>query len=459
MFEIEEKQLNELNQVIRDIPEPDNINEYIKRGLLLGIKKKKNNTVKLFANIAAALIMVIFIVSVRTIPVMAEYMSKIPGLGYLVDLINYDKGLKSAIDNNFIQHINLSQTHDGITFTISDVILDNSKSIIFYSIKHDGTPCYVLLDDVKFLDDNNNILKAVSSWNYPPNDNEDKTSTHNNKIELDFNDETLLPDNIKIEITLKQSDIPYIDPNSQQTKLAPVWKFQLPVDKAKINRMQSTYLLNKSISIEGQTIQFKQVDITPTRIAVKIEYDKNNSKKIFRYDDIKLIDEKGEEWGNIINGISSARKDENHEILYFQSNYFNTPKELYLQGTSLRALDKDKCTVQVDIEKGTLISAPDNKLTLDGISSSDHDSILRFNLKVDNPFDNNYVYHLFEHEFRDSNNKLLMADNTGTNTSINGAQQQINFSIKSDLKIKNPIYLTLEDYPKRITGSFKIKIK
>ncbi|MFA6709527.1 MAG: DUF4179 domain-containing protein, partial [Fusobacterium sp.] len=164
MFDTEERELNKLNQTMKDVLKPDNIDEYVKKGLALGIKKKRKSQIKKFSNIAAALILVIFISSIRAIPTFAEFVTRIPGLEYIVKFINYDKGLKSAIENNFIQHINSYVTHEGLTVTIKDAIIDSSKGIIFYSIENKGSHHFVNLENMKFMDEKGEQLKAGVSW-------------------------------------------------------------------------------------------------------------------------------------------------------------------------------------------------------------------------------------------------------------------------------------------------------
>lgn len=458
MFDMEERELSKLNQSMKDIPKPDNINEYVKKGVALGIKKKRRSRIKMFSNIAAALILAMFITSVRAIPAFAQYVTTIPGLEYIVNLINYDKGLQSAVENNFIEHINSSVTHEGLTVTIKDVILDSSKGIIFYSIENKGSHRFVNLENMNFMNEKGEHLKAGVSWGGFINKDMAVEKKLDGMVEINFFNETVIPDKIFIEAKLRESTTANPEPGNPENVLSSVWKFELTVDKEKIKSMEKTYVLDQSTVVEGQKILFKKITISPTRIAVEVEYDKNNSKKIFRFDDLKLIDEKGETWATITNGVSGSIIDENHEMLYFQSNYFTDPKELYLTGSSIRAFDKDKCTVEIDVENSKLLKAPNDRLSLTGISRNGSNMTLDFNLRVDDPRDEHYSYNVISYYIKDASGKVYERGTAGSTSSINGVQHN-DLTINKAENIKSPLYLNLEDYPERIKGDFKLKIK
>jgi hypothetical protein len=442
-----------------NIEVPENIDDYVKRGIALGIKKKKANKRKLAVNAVVICVLTIFTVSVRISPAFAAYMVKVPGLEYLVKLINYDKGLQSAIENNFVQNINASVTNEGIKVTIKDVIIDNSKAIIFYSIENQRDDKYVSLDEIKITDEKGEILKIGITWGDSRPDEKSISRKVENKFELDFNEETVLPDKLYIDICLRERNT-YDDVREKENVLPANWHYEIPVDKEKIKSMERNYMVNQKVEVEGQIILFNKVTITPTRIAVEVEYDKNNTKKIMRFDSLELVDEKGEKWATITNGVSAAKKDEYHETLYFQSNYFNDPREIYIQGYSVRALDKEKLTVEVDLKNSRLLNVPDNKLTLESIANNNGLTTFNFNLEVDENLDKNYAYNVFSHgvdAVKDADGNTYEYERSGVSTDGTN-MQNIYLVIKTDDKLKGPLSFKIEDYPERIKGSFKVKI-
>ncbi|GAA0720990.1 hypothetical protein GCM10008905_10850 [Clostridium malenominatum] len=454
MFEREEKELMELGEKINNTTKPDSIDEYIKKGIEEGQMKKKRMRAKKLANIVA---FVTLITSIRVSPAIAVVLSKVPGLEYIVNLINYDKGIKDIVDNNFVQPINLSEEHEDLVFSIKDIIIDSSKCIVFYSIENKGNHRFVNLNEMKFTDELGEGLKAAITWGSFIDKDMNIEKKLEGKVELNFGEETIIPDKLFIAVTLRESDEGN-DSRDKQKILSSIWKFEIPVDKEKFEEMHKVYDINEKFEIEGQKISFKTLTITPTRIALEVEYDKNNSKKILGFDDLAILNEKGEEWARISNGVIGSSKDDYNETLYFQSNYFANPKELHIKGSSIRAVDKDKLEVIVDMDKNELIKAPDHRLTLKSISKGNEEITLEFSLITDKIMDEKHAYNVFSHEFKDGSGKVYNNKSSGTHAGESN-EQGILYHISSEIKYKNPIYLKVYNYPERIKGEFDIKVK
>ena len=460
MFDNEEKQLMELSEKLNNKSKPDCIDDYIKRGINLGQVKKKRIKIRIYSNVAVLIIFVFFSASIRVSPVFASYISKVPGLQYLVNLINYDKGIKDAVENNFILNINMSQEHEGLVFTIKDIIIDNSKAILFYSIQNKTNHKFVNIAEIKLKDENGKDVIASSGFDLFVNKNMMDQMELLGKVEFNFsNEETIIPDRLFIDVKLQDEVTNESISQDKRNILISTWKFNIPIDKEKLKNMKVVYNLNQNIEIHGQKIFFKTVTITPTQISAEIEYDKSNSKKILGYDDIEIVNEKGEKWATIMNGVSGTRKDDDHQTLFFQSNYFTNPKELYIKGSSIKSLDKDKLKVIVDVDKKVLLKSPDDKLTLKSATVIKGKTSLEFELLKDKILDKDKGYFVFQYDFEDTDGNLINQKASGE-THLNGTDRQyIYYTITNDSKFKNPIFLTIWDYPTRIKGDFKVKIK
>ena len=458
MRNIEEKELMDIKERLQAVPKPEDIDNYIRKGIELGCKKKKRQKVKYFSNIAAALFLTVFISLTRSSQVFADYLVKIPGLEYLVNLINYDKGLQEAVENNFIQHVNASVEQEDLVFTIKDIIIDNARGIIFYSIENKGNHRFVNLKEMTVTNKIGEDLKASKSWGMIIDKDMQTNKIIEGKVELNFDMETIIPDTLCIDIKLKEAASQEYEARNDEITLNPTWKFSIPVDKKKFENMQRNYSINETIEIEKQKIIIEDVVINPTRIAVNVEYPSSNTKKILRYDDLQLVNEKGEIWATIINGVSGTRRDDNHETLYFQSNYFTDPKELYIKGSSINALDKDKLVLELDIEENKIIKAPDDRLSLKSVKRTEETTSYEFNINVEGVFDNKYCYHIFGYNLKDSDGNVFHQQNSGFGTDGTNIQR-VEYTLASALKLKSPIYINIDDYPQRIIGEFRVKIK
>ncbi|SHI94206.1 protein of unknown function [Clostridium amylolyticum] len=457
MFDREEETLMRVAENINQGFKSSDIDEYIKSGISLGKKKKRRAKMRMYTSVVALFTFIMLITSIRISPAFAYYVSKVPGFNYIVKLINYDKGIKDAVDNNFVEQINASQEHDDIVFTIKDIIIDNSKAIIFYSIENKGDHRFVNLHNMSFKDEKEDESTiAGSGWSYFINKDMNIYKKLEESVEIDFNEKSQIPETLLISIKLKESKGEGYSENSAEL-LPYTWDFKIHIDKKKFEDMSKRYTLNKNIEIEGQRIIFKALTITPTRMALEIEYDKNNTKKILGFDDIEIVDENGENRSTIINGISGTKIDDYNEIIYFQSNYFADPKELYIKGSSIRALDKDKCTVEIDIENNKLLKAPDDKFILNSVNKGDKELILDYKVISNDPKDKDNHYNSFHNGIKDSNGKIYQ-EHRGTSSSSSSVSSTTSY-ITIDSKIKSPIYLNISNYPAWIKGDFKIKVK
>lgn len=457
MFEKEEEVLKNISEKINNEAKSTDIDNYIKRGISLGKKKKRRAKIRMYTSIAALFTFIILITSIRTSPAFAYYVSKVPGFNYIVKLINYDKGIKDAVENNFVEQINASQEHDDLVFTIKDIIIDNSKALIFYSIENKGDHRFVNLHSISLKDEKGDELTfAGSGWTYFINKDMNVYKKLEENIEINFTEEAKIPEDIFISVKLKENKAEVYSEGSEEV-LPFTWNFKIHIDKKKFQDMSKKYDLNTNIEIEGQKIIFKNLTITPTRMALEIEYDKNNTKKILGFDDIEIVDENGETRG-IINGVSGTRVDDNNEIIYFQSNYFADPKELYIKGSSIRAIDRGKSTVEIDIENNKLLKAPDNNFILNSVTKKDKELVLKYKIIKDNIKDKNRRYNIFYGEIKDGNGKTYQEYRN--NSSFNSpTENNITSYITIDNEIKSPIYLNINNYPTRINGDFKVKVK
>lgn len=418
-------------------------------------KKEERGKNKRFISIVAVIVIAILATSIRVYPAAAVAFSKVPGLEYIVKLINYDKGIKDIVDNDFVQPVNLSEKHEDIIFTIKDIIIDNSKCIVFYSIENKGNHRFVNLHEMKFTDESGKELIASEGWiGYIDRDMNIEKKLEGN-VELNFTEETIIPDKLFITVKLQESN----DTRGKQNILSSTWKFEIPIDKGKFETMHKVYNIDEKVEIEGQKIYFKTLTITPTRIALLVEYDKNNTKKILGFNDLSIFNKNGEEWARISNGVTSIIKNEYEDILYFQSNYFTNSKEIYIKGSSIRALDKDKLTVVVDTDKKKIIKGADYRLRFDSIDNNNVNDLesLKFILTKTGVMNAKNNYNVFKRSFKDSNGKAydiksIGIGNDGTN------EQTIFYNIPKGTIYKNPIYLTIEDYPAEIKGEFEIKV-
>ncbi|MFE8702954.1 DUF4179 domain-containing protein [Cytobacillus sp. FJAT-54145] len=458
MNEKEEKFLNERKNQLDQIEIPSRIDDYILSGLRKG---KKNRTSKTGywkkASLLVACLLLFLVGSIRFSPTVAAQMGKVPIFEGLVKLITMDKGLKLALENDFIRPIGVFDEHDGIKFTIDALMADESRILLFYTMENDGSVKEdVFINGIEFTDENDHPLRNYGV-SYGSSNFESTWVSEEGVIDISMQEGASFPETIYAKVKLARAAGE--ESTSDQRHSAEVistWNMKVPIDKNLFTGLKEVHELNETVEIGGQKFTFKEMVIHPTRIGLEVEYDPDNTKKIFQFDDIMLVDEKGESFGTINNGVSASHIDENRVILYFQSNYFSKPENIYIKGTSVRALEKKSLHVEVDLEQGKLLNLPDERLTFKGVRKSTEGLVLDFNLKITDPSDKDRHFDLFSSTYKDASQKEYFSNSSGS--SSDGDTQYQQYYIE-DRPYESPLILTINDYPSRITGSFNIKVK
>ncbi|ODA42360.1 DUF4179 domain-containing protein [Desulfosporosinus sp. BG] len=459
-------ELEVINELIQaksrsmDMAIPKDLDDYIQNGFAKGLKVQKARQFRKWSTLVACLLLVVLITVVRVSPAVAAVLHQIPGLGYIVELINYDKGLQSAVENDLFQPLGVSDEQEGVVFTVDGIVMDKSSLVIFYTVENKRGQGLVDLSEAKLFDEMGEPLKEVSIVSYASsNADQDGDGKVHSQINVNFSDLTVIPNNLSVKVQLRKI-IQDKYPQPSDT-LSSTWKVIIPVDKNKFTDMKKVYEVNQSVVIEGQKVTFEKVTVYPTRMILNVSYAPANSKKIFAFDDLVLVDEKGQEWGRM-NGVTGSRPDENHEILFFQSNYFTGPKKLFLRGKSIRALNKEELSVTLDLERERILKAPPN-LVLDHIVKTPSGKVaeLSFLLKTNPEYDKERGFNIFPFIFSDARGQSL---DTGEHYMLShsekpGYDQTITVTFPNNISYQSPITFQLEDYPSRITGDINIRIK
>jgi len=115
--------------------------------------------------------------------------------------------------------------------------------------------------------------------------------------------------------------------------------------------------MNQTVTIEDQKVTFKKIEIRPLSASLHVQYDAGNTMELFAFEDLKLVDEKGEPWSIYQNGLVGSEVSATEDIIYLESSYFEEPKELYLEFSKIRAMKKADLEVIVDPETNTVLKS------------------------------------------------------------------------------------------------------
>jgi hypothetical protein len=436
MFKKEEEKLVDYKNLFETIELPLNS---IEDAILAGFQKAKSEVQHkprlktwMLGVAAAAIVLIGFFTTIRVSPVFADYIKVIPGMEKIVDLIRDDKGKMLAIENDYYQKIGVSQEKNGVKFSVDGVIADEQGLVLFYTIQSqkEGKELYIEKPDMRALDGEKLDVGGIS---YASPQELDK-HTYNGTIHLDFQS-SLKAKKLELNLKLKGNEEAYsLD-------------FQLNKDI----KVKKVYSINKTITIEGQRISILDASIYPLRVGVHIKMDPKNTKKLLDFEDLRLIDENGETWNKISNGVTATKISDDEAIIYLQSNYFKNPKNLYLVINRIQAVDKSEGYVVVDTKKQQILKQPKGNDLTDVKVENDH---LQFTLHSQKEF------HAFPFgRILDGNGKELISESSDQNSADQKGITIQGVTIKDLANQVNPISLEIFFYPSWIKGEEKIKIK
>ncbi|GKS14817.1 hypothetical protein YDYSY3_58170 [Paenibacillus chitinolyticus] len=415
----------------------------IAQGIQRAKALRRRNRTFLTAAASFVLLVSVFGTMIHVSPAFAAAIRQIPGMEIFVRIMGtQDKGLARAVDNEFFQPINISHTQNGETVTLNGVIADESRIVVFYSWNSDHS-AWKRGPEVKLNPADGSYMPAVIGFQHSPVPSE-PVSSGSDYLDAMLVEGTPMPDDFIFEVKLAGED-------------GPVWKVPVKLDRELFMNRAETIPIGKSVVIQGQTVTFNEAKLYPTRILLDVSYEESNTKQLFGLRDIHLVTEKGERlssWG-------ASNISENKKILTFESSYFTQPKELYLEGSLVTALDKDQLTVKLDVANKRIVS-PDNRLQL--LKLTDMGDSYAVSLKLsglDSSWDN-MSYMAGTGSWEDAHGNTVEVSNHTSSRTL-GEDPESNASLESFTIPKKDyggvLTTTLHEWPNALKAPYRIRIK
>ncbi|WP_442599973.1 DUF4179 domain-containing protein [Neobacillus sp. D3-1R] len=435
MFEKEEKELEKLNHLYQDLQIPSDFGDQaIMDGIRRAGKIKKRNRQMAKVFLTASIVFLGLVGSVKVSDTMAAFISNVPGIEKVVEVIRKDKGLVAAVDHDYIQKVGIVDSHDGLKVSLDSVIHDEKNLIAFYKYEAEDQNLDIFPKDI--------ILKNSEGEKLPFQMKQGTLWTKNKEslleIKFPLSSEIQLPENLILSFTFRLGSGEVLEKE---------WNFPVILDKDKFLEKEEVKL-DKKVVVDGQEIMIKEITMYPTVTAVHVTYNSANSKKIFGFNDLQLVDENGEKWNPT--PLETEQISENEAIFYLESHYFKKPKELYLTFNTIRALEKDELWVVIDPEKEkVLVSPKDGKIT--EVVMRNEELQIKLNEK---PF-------AFKKEIFNTLDPIEGQNIMGSmGMSFSSSDHFILYSVPyTATEVQEPIKLKLIDYPATIQSKEEVRIK
>lgn len=430
MSQFNEHDFEKLNQELESIEIPI---EKIKAARQQGAMKFEHSNkrqIRTWKQIATVAILILaFVTTIRVSPAFAQTIAKIPGFAPLVDMITQDKGVKDIVDNQYYEELGIVQTKNELTFTLLGTIADESGMIIFYRLEAPNDISELETKEYNLKQDGKDV-QAAASYSWVP---KDPTKIIEDKIEVvSANKIDYSNPNFQLELTFD---------DAKDTSFTVPFTLTNPIEPTK------TIEVNEKVNIDNQIINVETLKISPLRAEVQLSTDGSNTMQILQINKLKVLDENGEEWGRISNGIVGfGGFRENYNSIFIQSNYFRKPESLTLVLDEIEALPKGDDFIEIDFLKQEIIKVPELKdfnLSLIGFNS------------IDVSYKSQQNTQLFNHVFDANGNQFYNSGYSFRNAGDATIEESYTFDLKDAV---NPVRIYFHSYPNYLKGSAEIKI-
>lgn len=334
------KKYQELLQKVPEVSTSSELSNAMKKVQNERRRKKRMYT----AMLTAAIFCFLILGMIRYSFSFAYAVAQLPGMKPLVEMIALDKGLQDIVENEYYEEMNVSQTIDGNTLTITGVVADHSGMIIYYKLQSStdlanmqGPPKVDVLTKNQPLDE----VMIGASWSAQS----EGTFEVEDTIEVAAN-EPLNYDVNEFELHFTMPDNPEVT-------------FNLPFTLKQDIKPSKHLPINEVVTMDGQNILVHELILSPIRTELVLSIDSNNTMDILHFADIQLYDDKGEQWGKIKNGVAGkgSLDDEKFSIM-LESNYFRIPQSFDIVFKEVEAIPKKDAYVTINWETKEVVEQP-----------------------------------------------------------------------------------------------------
>lgn len=258
--------------------------ERLDAALRNGLERERRHAVRisrkrlsLQLGLSAVFVLLLLTAFVRVSPSFAAIMKEIPGFGGFVELIEGDKTLVSALDNEFIQPMSLTDEKNGFKLTFNGVIADDNRLVILYTGEGPGITSETEIEDFKLLKENGEGVRGAIGFSQLGGDKEEAGSVMYDYFDASLQEGDAMPENIDLNVKLKDQWL----------------RINVPIDHSRFAGMREEIAVNEVIELDGQRLTVKSIVITPLQVRVIVKADPDNKLQTNGMIDAVLKDENG----------------------------------------------------------------------------------------------------------------------------------------------------------------------
>ena len=284
----------------------------------------------------------LFLLLVNCFPTFAAACEGLPVLGELAEALRFDKSLRLAVENEYVQPLGLSQTENGITARVEYLIVDQKNVNVFFRFytsdgrslragyRADTPGCVSVMENLDSLEDG--ALRRIG---------------------ILATDE--LPDTL--ELTLFAYDGEY--GSYEDADLAAEFHFSIEYDPS-FTAQGEVVPVGTAFTLEGQTLTVDRAEIYPTHMRLIVQEAEENTAALASLD-FYLTDDRGHTYDAGAGCLIQMGTTEQWERCYLvESPWFQNGKRYTLHIRGGQFLSKDRPPVRVDLRAKTAEGLPDD---------------------------------------------------------------------------------------------------
>ncbi len=367
-------------------------------------KKKRKRTAKLIACPVSGLAacFAVFVLLVNFCTPVAYACARIPVLRELAAAVTLSRSLTDAVDNEYVQTMDLSQTKDDIAAEIAYLIVDQKQVNIFYRLYSDkykklaanpAISCdnedagfYILSNDS--IQENGELLSVTVDFtqgNVP------------DKLQCTLRVYSNHVDNSQTPADESANGMNSEDVSSGPDYLAEM-EFTLEFDP-KFTASGKVFPVNKTVILDGQTITVTNIEVYPTHMRVEISESSNNTAWLKNLD-FYIETDRGMNFEPVSNGITALGSIDSPSMVSYRADspYFYEAEHLKLVITGAKWLRKDMETTYLNLITGEHGELPEGA-EFDSARKQDGDWVVKFRAEQE---EDGTMHRLFGDTFKNS---------------------------------------------------------
>lgn len=369
-------------------------------------KRKRKKTTQMIVRPLAGLAacFAVFVLLVNFCVPVAYACSLVPGLRELAAAVTFSRSLTDAVENEYVQPMDLSQIDNDITAYVDYLIVDQKQVNVFYRLNSDKYESLEIYPEVLNTDGVRPASCSYSNTGFGADNGELRCLSidfvNGNvpaslRVKLNVYTNSIRYENVAPEQAVDDiySDNPYEEPDYLAH-----FDFLLEFDP-KFTATGKVFPVNQTVILEGQAITITDIEVYPTHLRVDIAESADNTAWLKDLD-FYIETDWGMKFDPVSSGITATGSTDSPSMVSYRadSTYFYEANHLKLVITGAQWLRKDMETTYLNLVTGEHGELPEGA-AFDSAMKQGSGWVVKFRAawEKDEP-----LYQLFGHLFYDA---------------------------------------------------------